>query len=202
MTISFWLNSDAGVVDDDFIGKTDSINFGFRVGVRTAAVDLCFTPQVGGTIHGRVIGGITEDTWEQWIVVWNQGGVGNAAHLQIYKNGVAQSVTFTGTISDSDAIGNSGAATLKTMKSNAAAFADGALANVMIWAGAAVAFTAAEAAQQSQSRRPIRTDGLVLWAPYDDEAADYSGAGNHGTVTGTTVVAGPPESFGAPYLIL
>ncbi|HAM56723.1 MAG TPA: hypothetical protein DCQ64_15530 [Candidatus Rokubacteria bacterium] len=164
-------------------------------GVGDGSVGADFAFVMGTTApKGRVAGIFSAGVWVHLAIVYDGGGAANADRLKLYVNGVAQTVTFSGTIPAS--IGSSAdTVTIGTDGANAWDL-DGVLAHLKVWTAA---LTAAEVAQEMESARPARTANLVQWSPLDDgvSAKDYSGSGNHGTVTGAVQIAGPPVSYGS-----
>lgn len=193
-----WVNiDDMTGVYVPFIAKIVSATpYCFVFGTRVSLASTVFVAigaagsNYGETASGTRIDGVTE----HWAFTYDGGGAANADRLKIYKDGIAQSLTYTGTIpaTSSDA----GTDPVRVGRNQRdATFADGRIAFVKAWS---VALTAAEIAQEAHSYRPIRTAGLLIWAPYDDgtSARDYSGNGNHGTITGALQFQGPPVSYG------
>lgn len=135
----------------------------------------------------------TTGAWTHMAMVFNGAGGDNAARLQIYRNASLQSYSYNGTIPAT--IPDNGATTVAFARAVNAGSFDGKMALGKMWSAA---LTAAEVFQEMNSYRPQRTANLILWAPYDDgtSAKDYSGAGNNGTVTQATQIAGPPVSYG------
>ena len=123
--------------------------------------------------------------------------VGDAARFQYYKNGSQVTLTYNAAMPAT--LGDSGAA-LVTIGGSAGlgGFMDMKFALLKAWPG--VSLTAAEVAQEYNSFRPARTSSCTLWSPYDDPTnpKDYSGSGNHGTVTGAVFspTSRPPVSYG------
>lgn len=142
---------------------------------------------LGDTPSGTLVAG----EWNHHAVVFNGAGTGNAGRLQAYKNGTDQTITFVGTIPAT--LGDAGTAPLSIgARSDGLAAYDAKFAHIKAWTAA---LTAAEVAQEMNSYRPVRRANLILWAPYDDgiRARDYSGSGNHGTITGPLYTGGPPQ---------
>lgn len=188
-SVAFWLNYDTISINDGFVHKRSATTNGFMIGPRIAGGDFGCSISTGTDQHGRVVGGITADTWEHWAVVFNGAGVGNAARLKIYKNGIEQTLTFTGTIPA--AVTTSTTATLQMMTNPPGSlFADGALQFMRIW-NAAITETEVHAERFATSA--VRTANLLLDAPYTDgtTAEDFSGQGHDGTVTGALQITGP-----------
>ena len=134
---------------------------------------------------------VVANVWAHWAVTYD-GGVADPDKIVIYKNGVAQ--TLTGS-NPGTTLSDQGANAVNVGRTQGVNYIDAILALVKVWNAT---LTAAEVQNEMNSYRPVRTTSLLLWSPYDDgtSARDYSGAGNHGTVTGALQVAGPPVSFG------
>ena len=132
-------------------------------------------------------------TWNHVAMAWDGNGVGDAAKLKFYKNGTL--ITTNMNPGGLPAVFPSSAESLFVGGKTAFTFWDGKIAVVKMWS---VTLTAAEIAQEVNSYRPVRTANLISWAPYDDgtSAKDYSGSGNHGTVTGALQFQGPPVEYG------
>lgn len=195
-----WVNLDAivdrdGVLNKGLLGSTTS--FYMRVAVTTNAIRVAFGgAQTPGGLTGNIL---TTGVWAHWAFVYDGGGVANADRLKIYFNGTDQSLTFAGTIPAT--MNDSGTGLVRVGRdSEEQNTVDGKIALVKVWTAV---LTAAEVFQELNSYRPTRTANLVLWSPYDDgtSARDYSGAGNHGTVTGALQFEGPPVGFGSPILV-
>lgn len=199
LSIALWARFTTSVANDVVLTKFVSASGGFRLVVLTGATDFAMQFGAGVNASGRAVGSIVADgaTWQHWVAVYDGAGAANADRLKIYLNGVDQTLTFAGTVPATN-INTSGATVFRTGFTSVAL--DGALAHLMVWT---TVLTAAQAAQQMHMARPFHTTNLVLWAPYDDgtTAADYSGSGNPGTVSGATQTAGPPVSMGAPVVM-
>lgn len=118
------------------------------------------------------------------------GSLAAASRFKMYLNGVLE--TTTG--SDPGATLPSSAVGLLTGR-NTTGVGAGSMALVKIYTAV---LTATEVLQEMNSYRPARTANLILWSPYDDgvSSRDYSGVGNHGTVTGAVQAQGPPVAQG------
>jgi len=129
--------------------------------------------------------------WVHVAVVYD-GSLTAADRIVIYRNGVAQSLSGT---TPGTTLSDPGTAAVQTANWNGAGFIDADLAHLRMWSRP---LSGIEIQQEVFSYRPVRTQNLLLWAPYDDGlfARDYSGQGNHGAVTQAVQVPGPPVSFG------
>lgn len=138
-------------------------------------------------------GNILVAGWQHMAFFFDGAGAANADRAKVYRNAVNQALSFTGSIPAT--IGANTQPLLIGGGGREGAFADAVFANVKAWTAS---LTLAEIYQEMQTIRPQRTTNLILWSPYLDgtSARDYSGAGNHGTVTGALQAAGPPVSYG------
>ena len=134
-------------------------------------------------------------TWGQFLMVFDGGGAANADRLKLYKDGVAKTLTYSGTTA---AAAPTTAATVQAgfWREAGAAAADGEAAELAIWVG--VVFSAQEALLLGNGLSPLalRPDKLVLYAPMFGTTSpepDWSGNANHGTVTGATATDHPPK---------
>ena len=190
LTVCFWIKPDVLATAEGMAGK------GYALLHRTGGADSALLEVYTSNVpeRGDVGSMFVNGTWVHVCSVFNGAGAGNDTRLLIYKNGVAQVVSFTGTI---QATLPDAGATEFIMGFNAAAtgYIDAQIAHVKVWTAA---LSAAEVYNEMNTQRPQRTANLILWAPYDDatSARDYSGSGNNGTVTGATQSAGPPVSYG------
>lgn len=189
LTHAYWAFPDALTVVQRLLDKVDVIiNWS-----RDAAADQVFTVD-GGNTYGKLGSALTVGQWDHWAWVFDGSLVGNA-RLALYKNGAVQTLTYTGTQPASVTASNA-----NYQIAGAAApgrtFCDMKFAHLLVWVGTAL--SAADVANQMNMTRPVRTDNLKIWSPYDDgtSATDYSGAGNNGAVTGALQAAGPPVSYG------
>lgn len=133
--------------------------------------------------------------WHYYAYAYDGGGVGDANRLRYYRDGAQ--VTLTYNVAVPAALGDAGAGVVEWGgNAGAGGFMDMRVALAKLWPGRTL--TAAEIAQEYNSFRPTVTANLSLWSPYDDgtSARDYSGAGNHGTVTGALAGPGPPVGYG------
>ena len=196
LTVCLWVNPDALAAANVFIGKIQAgVNFSFLVGTRAAA-SADAECQISAGVFGYVVGSLTTGTWKHFSWVYDGSGAVNADRLKMWMDGVAQTLTFSGTIPAT--MPDTGTNAVKMGSPNGEGtrgFADVKLAHIKMWTAV---LTAAQVIQEMNSFRPVRTANLVLWAPYDDgtSARDYSGSGNHGTVTGALQTQGPPVSYG------
>ena len=121
------------------------------------------------------------------------GSLAAANRVVIYLDGVAQTLTITGTI-PTTIVGSADTVTIGAAGDDTLDLA-GTLSHLKVYDEA---LTQAEVLQEMNAQRVFRTADLYQWSPLDDgtSARDYSGSGNHGTVTGATQTAGPPVTYG------
>ncbi len=168
LTVCFSLHINA-TKNQEFIAKTTSRaanGWGIGTGVGSNNdLNYIMVNQTGRVVNGAIADGTTN----RWCIVWDGAATGNAGRLHMYKNGLAQAVTFSGTIPAtisnpgvcSLCIGNEGAAC-----GTAGLFAAAAISHVRIWT---TAFNSDEVAADRFSYIPTQhLDTLVFWAPLDD----------------------------------
>jgi hypothetical protein len=191
LTISFWvyMNSLAGTWG--LFGKAGSGSFFHDNNVGGDG-----TYRVGiGSATGHVTAMLANQTWTHAAMVFDGGGSANADRLKLYKDGVSQTVSFSGTIPST--IPDGGAAVFvigrRTLTGTAS---NSRIGHVKLWTAA---LTAGELQAEMGTARPQRTANLLLWGTYDDSTSprDYSGNGHNGTQTGgATLIDGPPTTYG------
>ncbi|MFO0575921.1 MAG: LamG-like jellyroll fold domain-containing protein [Polyangia bacterium] len=125
-------------------------------------------------------GVLTTNTWMHLVATLDSTGVG-----KIYKNGVAMTVTSTGTYAlPGSTTRTSGYIGRSNWPSDA--LFPGKLAHVKLWTRV---LSADEVSDSYTSTRPVSTSGLAGWWPLDDGAGttarDRSGRGRSGTLSAT-----------------
>ena len=196
LTVMCWANVDTvPTIETAYVGKVVAgTPYVFLFGPTTDN-KVMFLAGAAGSANGKSPALTqTNGVDEHWAVVYDGAGAANADKVKMYKNGIDQTLTFTGTFPATLADGGT-EPVYAARDSRGSVFLNGRVSHIKLWLAA---LTAAEVAQEFNSYRPVRTANLSLWAPYDDgtSARDYSGAGNHGTVTGALQVPGPPVSYG------
>ena len=126
------------------------------------------------------VGSLTLNTWQHIATVFD-GSVSAGSRMGFYINGVS-----VGSAQDNAGTALADMGTKTFTVGFTAGFGSPAthVANVKMWNAK---LTASEVLSEYQNYEPQKKDNLLLWAPYDDDgnfARDYSGNGNHGTVTG------------------
>ena len=147
-------------------------------------------PGTGNGIGDSTNTVLVANTWQHIMMVFDGAGAVNADRLKIYVDGSSVALTYIGTI---PATTPSNTAVFKTQGSNDVMSIGQLYAgHIKAWTAA---LTAAEVRQEMHSYRPIRRANLIVWSDYNDgvRARDYSGTGNHGTVTGALTTGGPPQ---------
>lgn len=196
LTISAWVFLSAAGANKMVIAK-DITATGVGLRWRLDGVGSKYVFHVSGTgVFGTTPNAITTGQWDHWALVFDGSGGGNSTRMICYLNGVQQTLAFTGTIEAT--IADSGTEPVEVGQSNSGgngSAIDANIAHLKIWTAV---LTNAEVLQEMNSYRPSKTANLILWSPYDDgtSARDYSGAANHGTVTGALQFQGPPVSYG------
>ena len=181
---------EAGIAPDFYLAKDGAC----RLGNGAPTSSTIFRGSTSSTIFGEVDLALVASVWTHLAYVFDGSLADNATRLKLYKDGVQQTLVFTGTVGTT--LPDAGAEPFRVMTNTSNAFfADGKGGLIKLWT---VALSAAEVAQEMNSFRPVRTSGLIVWSPYDDgtNARDYSGNENHGVVTGALQAPGPPVSYG------
>lgn len=189
LTAMGWFFIDTLELNGGLLVKGDKVGGGFAFEMKMTSPTSTLQVRIGTGGSGAVASQVVASAWAHFGFVYNGGGAANADRLKMYKNGVELSITFSGTIpATMPAPDPSVFFTMRDVASTI--FTDGKAALVRAWTAA---LTADEIAQEFNSVSPARTANLVLLSPYDDgtKAVDYSGNGNHGTVTGALAADGP-----------
>ena len=185
-TICWWQRPDTAATADGILGKgTTSYSPMVRHDGTTATTINIYTAAIQNTRAGV----FTDGQWDHHALVYDGGGAADADRLKYYRNGVQETLTYGGAVPAT--LPDNGAVVFQVGgRADWGGFADMKLGLLKIWNAA---LSDAEVAQEFNSYRPVRTANLILWAPYDDgtKAVDYSGSGNHGTVTGALAADGP-----------
>ena len=188
-----WANVDTLELIAGFIGKSlQASTYGFEFAIDNVTNTALMLVISGGSTLGRTGSGvIAAGRFNHLAFVYNGGGVGDSDKIKIYVNGVNQALTFPGAIPAT--IADTGTAQVRVgVEFRDQVFIDAKIGHVKLWTAS---LTAAEILQEMNSFRPVRRSNLVLWSDYNDgvRARDYSGNGNHGTVTGALTTGGPPQ---------
>ena len=190
-TIMFWLKPTSLTSNDSLVSKGNYAGSASPVVIFTGgATDSLRVTWAGGGSFGNVASWFTDGVWTHTAMVYDGAGATNADRLQVYKDGVAQTITFTGTVPA--AYTDGGTDPFRVGYNGFSGFHNGAFAHVRVWS---VALTPAEVLLEWQAPRPVRGNQLLLAASYEPggvDGLDYSGNDYHGTLTGTIQVAGPP----------
>jgi hypothetical protein len=154
----------------------------------------------GANIACTIASSVTTGVWQHWLIAYDGSQTTNATRLKIFKDGAAQTVSFSGTVPAT--IAASGASFILGFS---AAALDGSLADVMWWSGVT---PEGLAASQCNSYRPVWDGGMSFdrfWAPLDDgvSASDYSGRGRSAlSVTATKSPDSPGVGLGHPEMVI
>jgi hypothetical protein len=202
--LSFRRKTTTSTNGDITLSQFTTLVGGIRISVPAATTT--FQVQIGAAtnINCTIAGGTATGVWEHWFVAYDGSQATSATRLKIWKDGVAQTVSFSAAV---PATIVSSAASLFLGDPAAAASFDGSLADVMIWSDV---IPAGMPESQARMYRPIYTHNsghvLFLWAPLDDgvQAADYSGRGFHASAVSNVTLSpdSPGESLGHPEMII
>lgn len=196
LTVMCWVNPVAVAARKGFVSKGSSnCSFCMMFGESGTETDLRVYYSGNPAQGCKASGVFTNGTWTHVAMCYDGAGGTDAQKMQLYMNGVAQSVTFTtsppatlqsttgGLLTGSDAFNTT--------------FSNTNVAHLKVWTAT---LTAAEVASEVWTVVPQKIPNLYVWAPYLESgvaALDYSGQGNNGTITEATIATGPPGvSFG------
>lgn len=194
LSVLLWYNPNSITGDTDIVVKSSAVTVAIRM---EQDADDVIVFHGNGTISCTTPGAaLAVGTWVHIASVYDGSGAANADRQKIYINGVAQVLTFAGTVPST--LGDAGATSYELMgnaSGQGVGFGNGRCAHHKVWVGTAL--TPAQAAQEMNSYRWI-SSRPTIWSPLDDRAAprDYSGNNNHGTLTGALQVQGPPVMHG------
>lgn len=185
LTCAQWIYPNAGHPDNDTIANGVAASNGFRIYLANLVLHIV----ASGVSDVTTTGTFTAATWGH--AAFSLDGSQN---LNAYFNGanVKTGVTLgvrAGTGQTTIGANDSGPNTL-----------DGRVADTAIWS---TVLTASEIGALAKGARPnsIRPSSLVAWWPLDGLSSpepDLSGKKLNGTVTGTSLAAGPPVTLFAP----
>ena len=206
LTVSFWKKNTNAASNSRFVTKSSSANRSWSVESSDAGRNIQFI--TSSTISVESENGITPNggmavgQWYHVVCVFNGAGSTNAERMQIYINGAAQSITFSGTI-PAALVDNSHAVNIGG-KQNTAGF-PGAMDEVRIYNRALSAGEAkglydvgADDKTNSSVSQPQGTgrldSGLAGYWKLDEgsgtSATDSSTSGNTGTIANGTWATG------------
>src|SRR5882672_7552434 len=184
----------------------------YGVWAKSATPGTTFQCALGQTGNGGVIatwdgsgsnatlavGTVPANEWHHLCQWWDGSQGVNTDKGKLYVDGVSQTITWP-----------VGGPTATVIPSNAESWIygwtydlrfDGKIALSRV---CTTALTTDEISREMRSYLPRRRTNLILDVPYDDgtHARDYSGVGNHGTVTGATQGGGaPPTGYAGLHL--
>lgn len=193
LTMMLWYNPDTVTGDQGIVQKVSASTHASTLVQDTNDVKVYHGD---GTITG-VTGGavLAVRVWVHIAYVYDGSQATNATRQKIYINGINQTLTFAGTVPAT--LGDAGTAifTLMGQSASGVGFGDGKVGLFKVWVGAAL--TAGAVVQEMNSHHWVRSRPTILHPLVDGrDARDYSGNGNHGTLTGALMAAGPPQIGG------
>lgn len=102
LTVSFWKKNTSVASNSSFLTKSSGSNRSWSVQTLDAGRNIQFitsSSSVSESEYGVTPNGVMAvNQWHHVVCVFNGAGSTNAERMQIYINGIAQSITFTGTI--------------------------------------------------------------------------------------------------------
>ena len=198
LTVCAWVNMDF-VNEDVWVcgkGTGGHSHFGVDIGLSVSGEVFCQTDGVNFARTNAAT--VSASTWTHLAVVYDGSLAADWGRVVLYVNGASTAWGITNGTPPATLPTSVDEWRIAGVRTNTL---DGRVGHHRVWTAA---LTTAQISQEVNSYRPVRTENLVLWSPYDDgtDARDYSGSGNHGTVTGALAKDGPPVGYGAPVLML
>lgn len=177
-----------------FVRKVDSAGTGkhiFRINSANADVTFFMTWAGNDLTRNSSISLVTLGVWQHWAVTWN--GSATASEVRIYKNGVEVTYGTTANATLTVDSTDGGAVTIGGTLAGTLTF-DGRIAHPEQYNRV---LSVEEIRQTMMFPGSVRR-GLSLLLPFwgGSPEGDYSGNGNHGTVTGATVSSDNPPING------
>lgn len=196
ITVSFWFNENALELNNGCVSKRTAATNGW--GVQSVSVSDDMGMFFGTAVQqnfGRIPNSIVAGQWAHFAFVYDGSQATNATRLKGYLNGAVQTLSFTNTIPAVPVTSTANVLIGRSFDGAGGVFTAGKFAHIKVWTAV---LTDAEIQNEYLSRRPRHSAGLVLWVPLDDPSGtDYSGNGNHGTVTEAVLAASSaPLSYG------
>lgn len=188
LSTSLWVNIDVADSNDGFWSKGET----FGVGISGNTTNdwqghgALASAQRWRTTDSSLVTGV----WAHVGALYDGNAGSDATRFRLLINGVQKSLTFNAAVPTTLASTTTVVTTGQNVTNTG--WMDGRVAHLKIWN---TLLSATELIREMTSYYPIRRNGLVLWAPYDDgiRARDYSGSENHGTVAGALFAGGPPH---------
>ena len=193
MTMMLWYNTDTVTGDQDIAVKMSGTTHAISLVQDTNDVKVYHG---NGTITGVTAGAVLAvGVWVHLACVYDGAGAANADRQKIYINGINQTLTFGGTVPATLGDASTAVFTLMGNSTGGLGFGNGKVELFKVWVGAAL--TAGAVVQEMNSYHWVRSRPTILHPLVDGrDARDYSGNGNHGTLTGATTASGPPQIGG------
>lgn len=195
MSVAYWVVTRTGVAANDGHVSKRASSLGFTIGCGAASTEArCITDNAANS--GALAGGFTLDTWTHLVWVYDGAGAANIDRLKLYKDGVLQTLTFSGTIPATN-YGDPGAQVLNVANESGGNFAACEIGHLKIWNAA---LTANDAFIEYKAYRPLTNlTKLLVWAPYNDGVAGIDFAGSNATTTLDAPTGGKAEPTGFIY---
>lgn len=196
LTVAVWLRRRAAITWSHIVCKYLTTGFVFMHGDTGAGLNGIYAAVKNGTSEGELYldSVFTTDVWTHAVVRFDGSQTGNTDRLRAFIGGVNQTVGYFGTV---PATVGGASANLRVGGTDHEADVRPSddLAWLAIWTSA---LTDAAILALANGLNPSRL-GPTLFAPLFGESTepDVSG-GASGTVTGTSIVDGPPVGWGAP----
>lgn len=205
LTVSFWCYPDAsGDAWFAWVTKYGTGQNGWTLQRRDSTRDILFEFDNGVDSWGAVDTDFWNDlTWNHFHVMYDGSQSGDANRLRFWHDGTEKTLTYFGAGSIPASLPNaSNPLGFGHGAHDATVFYKGRLGRVVIWPGEAISNqNQITALKQSLDPRRVHPVKPEIWAPVwgaHSPEIDLSGKGHTGTVTGTTIVGGPPVTLFTP----
>jgi hypothetical protein len=119
LTVSFWYLPRSPTTFTSVIFQSGGGNFGFQIGPTATELRWAFSTSINTTSPS---GAFTNNALSHVVWVFNGGGAANANRVQLYVNGTAKTLTFTGTIPSTTPVTSVNMTIGKSGVGNSAAF--------------------------------------------------------------------------------
>ncbi len=190
VTISEWINA-ASVQQSGGAMITDSL---YGVGTVTFWYSSAVVMGFRGIAQWQTPAqSINANTWYNVVFVYNGQGAGSASNIQIYINGISQTLSN---------IGSAGGATYDNYigkdSNTGTHWFSGSIANVQIYNASLSAAEAKALYMEGIGGAPIKPANVVGWWPLNGNANDYSGNNNNGQSVNVQYTNTWLSSYSAP----
>ena len=199
---AMWYYPEAALQAGLLVGKTAGINSDAlrvshgQINTPTATTNfyvfLGIASSDGNNRFGRSTSVFTSGVWHHLAFAYDGAGATDADKLQMYWNGVAETVDVPNAVLSTAITANATPVTVGVTNADTGDLS-GRISNLKIWNAH---LSESELQAEMWSFYAKHRDSLILDTADYTTATDWSGAGNHGTITDATPGDGPPVPYG------